>query len=219
MKKIFDKHKTLWLQKSFLYAVFVGLVLLVISLFATYYANFYTAIHASNPVTDILLDNLPVVNVDFIFNEGPFIFIAILTIILLYEPRRIPFVLKSSALFTIVRAFFLTLTHIAPPLRQSYIDPTDILYVISSGNDLFFSAHTGLPFMLAITFWEEKYLRYFFLVMTVIGGAAVIFGHLHYSIDVFSALFIAFGIFHIAKVFFSRDYETMRTEPAIESNG
>jgi membrane-associated phospholipid phosphatase len=90
-----------------------------------------------------------------------------------------------------------------------YIDPTDLVQWISSsrsGDDLFFSAHTGLPFLMAIIFWRNKLLKYFFLACTLIGGTAVILGHLHYSIDVFSALFIAFGIFHISKFFFPKDY-------------
>jgi len=35
---------------------------------------------------------------------------------------------------------------------------------------------------------------------------AVLLGHIHYSIDVFSALFITYGIFVIAKKVFARDY-------------
>jgi membrane-associated phospholipid phosphatase len=40
----------------------------------------------------------------------------------------------------------------------------------------------------------------------LIGSVAVIVGHLHYSIDVFSAYFIAFGIFEIAKKIFKKEY-------------
>jgi hypothetical protein len=206
MNKIFQKHKLLWPNKSFVLQVLFGFALLAASLIATYYANYYTAIRASNAVTDILLDNIPVVNVNFVFNEGALIFLAIVTAVLLYEPRRIPFVLKSAALFTLTRSLFMVMTHLAPPTVQSYIDTTDIFHKISSGDDLFFSAHTGLPFLLAIIFWKEGFLKYFFLLAAAIGGMSVLFGHLHYSIDVFSALFISFGIFHISKKIFPKDY-------------
>ncbi len=206
MREILQKHKLLWPNKSFIWQVLFGLLLLAASLVATYYANIYTTIRASNAVTDIILDNLPVVNVDFVFNEGALIFICIVVIMLLHEPRRIPFVLKGAALFTLVRSLFMVLTHLAPPLAQSYIDPTEILHKLSSGDDLFFSAHTGLPFLFAIIFWKEKLPRYFFLLSTAIGGTSVLLGHLHYSIDVFSALFISFGIFHITKYIFPKDY-------------
>ncbi len=206
MQTIWNKHKSLWTQKIFLQATCIGLFFIAISLCASYYANFYTTLHASNAVTDIILDNIPTINVDFLFSDGVTIFIVIGIIILLYEPRRIPFALKSTALFILVRSAFMTLTHLAPPPHGSYVDPTDLLYKFSSGDDLFFSAHTGLPFMFALVFWNEKLLRYFFLCMSAIGGTIVLLGHLHYSIDVFSALFISFGIFHLAKYFFPKEY-------------
>lgn len=209
MNRIFQKHKLLWPKKSFVWQVFLGFAFLAVSLLATYYANLYTTIRASNAVTDIILDNLPVVNVDFVFNEGALIFLAILTAVLLYEPRKIPFALKSVALFILTRSIFMMLTHLAPPPAQSYIDSTDILHKLSSGDDLFFSAHTGLPFLLAVIFWNDKILRYFFLAATAVGGISVLLGHLHYSIDVFSALFISFGVFHISKKIFPRDYSLL----------
>ena len=209
MKALFNRHKLFWLQKSLVISVLAGFLFLAAGIGATYYANSYATIRASNSVTDILLDNLPVVNVDFVFNEGALIFIAVLAIIALHEPRRLPFMLKSAALFLLVRSIFMTLTHLAPPPQQSYIDTSDIIRKISSGDDLFFSGHTGLPFLFALTFWNDKLLRYFFLLSTAIGGVSVLLGHLHYSIDVFSALFIAFGIFHAAKGMFSKNYSLL----------
>ena len=209
MAGIFNKHKSLWSQKSFLQATLLGLLFLAIGLFITYWANFYTTIHVSNSVTDIILDNLPVVNVDFIYSEGALIFFIIVGIVLFYEPRYIPFILKSTALFILIRSVFMMLTHLAPPPHGSYVDAEDLIYKFSSGDDLFFSAHTGLPFLLAFIFWNEKYLKYFFILATAIGGVVVLLGHLHYSIDVFSSLFIAFGIFHIAKLLFQKDYRLL----------
>jgi len=207
MRKLFEKHKKLWSQKSFFLNVFLGMILFFISLFTTYYANIFTLAHASNTATDLLLDNLPVINVDFIFSEGALIFIAIVGLILFYEPRLIPFLIKSVALFILVRALFMILTHLAAPAEQSYRDTTELINRMSSGDDLFFSAHTGMPFLLALMFWEKKYFRYFFLFSTLVGASAVILGHLHYSIDVFSAFFISYGIFHIAKKIFYKDYK------------
>ncbi len=206
MSELVNKHRSLWVQKSFLVGVAAGLVFLVLGLVITYYANSYTTLRASNAVTDVILDNIPVFNVDFIFNEGAIIFTAFMTILMLFEPRRIPFILKSIALFIIVRSAFMTLTHLAPPPYQSYVDTSEVIRKISSGDDLFFSGHTGLPFLMALAFWNDKWLRYIFIAMTVVGGVSVLLGHLHYSIDVFSAIFITYGIFMIAKKFFRKDY-------------
>ena len=212
MRAFINRHKLFWLQKNLVFDVLVGFLFLAISIIATYYANIYTTARASNSVTDIFLDNLPVVNVNFLFNDGALIFIALLTIIAMQKPGRITFMLKSTALFLLVRSIFMTLTHIAPPIQQSYINPSDIIAKLSSGDDLFFSAHTGLPFLFTLEFWNHKFLKYIFAAITFIGGTSVLLGHLHYSIDVFSALFISFGIFYTAKTMFSKDYSLFLKE-------
>jgi len=206
---MWQRHKFYWLQKSFVFSVLISLLFLTVAFFINQRANNYTAIHASNYVTDILLDNLPSVDVHLAFSEGAVLFVLILAAILFYDPKYIPFALKSIAVFILIRSFFMILTHLAPPVNEIYIDPTDFIARLSSGNDLFFSGHTGLPFLLAFIFWERKSLRYFFFLCSALGGVAVILGHLHYSIDVFSALFISFGIFHICKRLFLKDFQLL----------
>lgn len=203
---LLQRHKLYWPKKDFLISIIFGLILMAGSLAINDYAQTYAANHISNSESDILLDNIPAMDVHLIYSEGAILFIIILIVVLLYEPKYIPFVLKSLAIFIIIRSFFMVLTHLAPPASQIYIDPTDYIQRLSHGDDLFFSGHTGLPFLLAIIFWSKKYLRGLFLVCTLIGGTAVILGHLHYSIDVFSALFISFGIFYISKFLFPKDY-------------
>jgi membrane-associated phospholipid phosphatase len=204
---LFQKHKLCWLKKRFWISVIFGILLIIISLVVNNYAQIYAANHVNNPESDIILDNIPILDVHLIYSEGAILFIIILTIVLLFEPKYIPFVFKNIAIFVITRSFFMILTHLAPPAAQTYINPTDYIQRLSHGDDLFFSGHTGLPFLMAIIFWYKKYLKWLFLACTLIGGTAVIFGHLHYSIDVFSALFISFGIFHICKFLFPKDYK------------
>jgi TRAP-type C4-dicarboxylate transport system permease small subunit len=202
----FRKHKHFWAQKPFVSSTLLGVFFLVISLAVLYFANFYTTLNASNYVTDFILDKIPTVNVGFLFSEGALLFFALLLIINILEPRHIPFVLKASAMFIVVRSFFLILTHVGPPLNMLQLNPADLFFKLSSGDDLFFSSHTGYPLLMALIFWDEKYLRYFFIFSTIVGAAIVLLGHLHYSIDVFAALFIAFGVFHLAKEIFSKDF-------------
>ncbi len=207
MKKIFQKHKSFWSKKELLLNIFVSLIFLFASLCVTYYANSYTFIHASNPVTDLILDNVPIMNVDFIYSEGAMIFLMIIFLMMIYEPKTASFILRSVALFFLIRSGFVILTHIALPPHHSYLDAEDFIHKISSGDDLFFSAHTGLPFLMALIFWRKKYIKYLFLIFSAIGASAVLVGHIHYSIDVFSAFFITYGIFEIAKNIFKPDYK------------
>jgi hypothetical protein len=80
------------------------------------------------------------------------------------------------------------------------------------GADLFFSAHTGMPFLGALAFWKEKEIRYFSLFGSLFFAVVVLLGHLHYSIDVASAFFITYGIFHIAQYFFPKDWKLFSSD-------
>jgi hypothetical protein len=109
----------------------------------------------------------------------------------------LPFALKATALFLLVRAVFVALTHMAP----SPIDPQKAAPFFNSifyGSDLFFSGHTGLPFLAALAFWHIPQWRAFYLAMTGFFGSVVLLGHYHYSIDVLAALFITHGVFQIS---------------------
>lgn len=209
MKQILHSHKMFWSQKPFALSALVGLLLLAFSLFINYCANVYVAFSASAAVSDLILDNLPVIDVDFIFLEGFIIFILFIIFLLIREPRKIPFVLKSIAVFIFIRAIFISLTHIALPPEHSFLDLGKILQGFTSGNDLFFSSHTGLPFLMALVFWEYKKIRLIFIFSSLIFAASVLLGHLHYSIDVFAAYFIAYGIFRLAQILFPKDYKLL----------
>lgn len=212
MERFITKHKDFWTNKEILYHFVLSFVLFATSLFLISFAIDYTDGYQGYVVPDILLDNIPVFNVGYIFFQGAFIFAITETFLLFYEPKYLPFTLEASAVFFFVRSIFMVMTHLTAPSVEyySYIEHehhiNQTLFTISSGNDLFFSGHAGYPFLLALIFWQWKPARYFFLACSLIGGVAVILGHLHYSIDVFSAYFIAFGVFAFAKKFFKKEY-------------
>ena len=74
-----------------------------------------------------------------------------------------------------------------------------------AGGDYFFSGHTGLPFLLTLLFWDNVFLRVLFFVSSIFFGVVVLLGHLHYSIDVLSAFFITYTIYHLSEAFFPKD--------------
>ena len=181
--------------------------MLFIALLFNYGANVYATSRADNSVTDIILDNLPVVDVSSVFVLGYAFLILFILIIILTEPQQTPFLIKSIALFIVVRAIFITLTHLSQPADSLSFNESTILKKLASGDDLFFSGHTGIPFLLALAYWKHSRLRAMFITGSLIFGFSVLLGHLHYSIDVFAAFFITYGIFTIATKFFKKDYK------------
>lgn len=199
-----SKHKLLWPNRFFVFSSVAGVLFLIGSFFVNYYAAQYATIEAGNATTDVLLNILPVVNTDIIFTEGALLFIIFVVILSLAQPKTIPLTLKSIALFICVRSLFVIMTHLGPSPDHISAELNNIKY-FSTGADLFFSGHTGLPFLMSLLFWDNKYLRWIFLSCSLIAASAVLLGHLHYTIDVFSAFFITFGISRISLWAFDKD--------------
>jgi len=212
MERLKNNYKEVWRKEGFILSVLTGLLFLVASLAINYIAGNYATERASNPVTDIILDNLPVMNTEFIFVNGLFIFLAFVAWLLLKEPKKLPFALKSIALWVVVRSIFITLTHLGPFPGNDFDNYTDIIKNFTFGGDLFFSGHTGLPFLIALLFWENKHLRNAFIAVSLIFGASVLLGHLHYSIDVFAAFFITDGTYRISEKLFKKDRQLFLEE-------
>ncbi len=205
LKKIGQKHKDVWTKKVFITSVIFGSVIFLSSLFVNYAAVQFAIYESGAATTDIILSNLPVVNTDIVFSEGALVFTIFVGLLLLIEPKTIPYTLKTIGLFVCIRALFVIMTHYGPYADHIQPDISAFRYV-SSGADLFFSGHTGIPFLLAMMFWQRKYLRNFFIFCSFVAAVAVLLGHLHYTIDVFSAYFIAYGINRIAQLFFPEDH-------------
>jgi len=192
-------------DKKFLSSYVLSILFLIFSLFINYYAGTYATNRESNPVTDIILSNTRAYDVDGIFIYGTIIFWVVVAVLLFQNARFVPFTLKSISLFILIRSAFITMTHIGQFPERTTIASNFILNKISFGGDLFFSGHTGLPFLLALIFWKSKFWRYIFLASSIIFGTSVILGHIHYTIDVTSAFFITYGIYHLSQLLFSKD--------------
>lgn len=192
-------------NREFLRSFGLSSVFLVVSLFINFFAGTYATEHASGAVTDLVLSNIPVFDVDGIFIYGSVAFWCGVALLLLARPQRAPFTLNAIALFVIIRSVFINLTHIGPFPDQTILPQDNLLEYITFGGDLFFSGHTGLPFLMALIFWKNSHLRILFIAAAILFGVVVLLGHLHYSIDVLSVFFITYSIYHIAEFLFTKD--------------
>lgn len=207
MKSSIDPRRKTW-NSGFSYSAASGVVLFLLSVAVNYFATMYASERVSLPVTDVILNNIPVLEVGWIIVYGALLLSLFTILVMFNDPRRIPFVLKSMALFIVIRSVFVSLTHLGPFLPEHAIDHIRIFNILglTTTADLFFSGHTGIPFLLSLIYWDDKKLRWTFLTVCVIFAVSVLFGHLHYSIDVFAAFFITYTIFHIAQKLFAKDW-------------
>lgn len=183
-----------------------AILLFIVSVYITHLASKYAEIKASNHVEDIILSNTPVYDFEVLFVHGA-IMLTLFVVALCFKFRQMaPFLVKSVSFFIIIRAIFVSLTHIGPYPTKLDLE-SRLLDFITSGNDLFFSGHTGLPFLIALIFWNHLYIRSLFLASSIVFGVIVLLAHLHYTIDVFAAFFITYSIYHIAIKLFKRDFE------------
>jgi len=209
-QRLFSEHKGFW-NRQRKRSLYLGILLLLLSLVVQIRAGHYSSRTAAsaNFAGDLFLDNLPVVNLDFVIVLGAVLFWSFVFTLLAFRPRYLLLGIKAIALFIIFRAFFISLTHLGIYPRQITIDGGDAGYrlykLFTFQGNFFFSGHTGFPFLAALIFWREKWLRRVFLLATFLFGLSVLLAHAHYSIDVFAAPFIVYGIFKIAEKLFPRD--------------
>ena len=200
-------------------SLFIAFLLLGVAYVAEHFANVYEQIYSTRPtsvyVGDLLLDNLPIVDLNLIIIDGALISIVLgILFVVFSKPRYIIFSIKALALAILIRALFISLTHVG--IYPGNIDPGvgffDGIYVyLNFQTGFFFSGHTALPFLMALIFWDEPRWRVTFLLMSLVFAIAVLLAHIHYSIDVLAAPFMAYGIFEIAKYPFPRDFKLIKS--------
>jgi membrane-associated phospholipid phosphatase len=205
---LIKSYKKYLADKKFIWSLIFGFLLLVFSLEINFLVASYATEKQSNSVTDIILSNIPNYDVAGIFVYGLLALLAFIIFVTLLKPQQIPFVTKSTAVFLLIRSVFVGVTHIGVyPNTISISTNFAVLESLTSGADLFFSGHTGLPFLMALIFWGNKKLRYTFLFLSVFFGAIALLGHYHYTIDVLAAFFITFGIYRICLKVFKKDHD------------
>jgi len=191
-------------------SLFVGLFFLALALMLQGYASEYSTANSERYVGDLLLDHLPVVNLNLLIIEGAFFMVLITLCLLLLQPKRLTFALKTVAVFVAIRSVCVAVTHLGLYPNQvlpgnGFVDQVYIALNLQAG--YFFSAHTGLPFLMALIFWDDKPWRHVFLTVSLLMGISVLLAHIHYSIDVVGAPFMTYSIFKLSQYLFAGDYK------------
>ncbi len=203
MKIFFSQWKheisELFSDSHYLFRVCLSFGLLALFVFFSKEVSFQNDIaFAATSVDDTFFHIIPRMDLSWIFVAFEIILIGLAFLYGIFiEPKRLDFFFLAFAIFVLIRAFCISLTHIGIPV--DYIQPTMGTGDFFFHNDLFFSGHTGGPFLVALLLWEKKPWRYTLLALSLVMAFTVLAMRLHYSIDIVGAYFITFGIFKITE--------------------
>jgi hypothetical protein len=193
-KNEFAEHKGL---------IVLSILFLLIALTFNYFSSAYVDRIPTTSVQDLILDHLPTLDLDFIFVYGLILVMSVWVIyVVFFRVINFHIAVSQFSFLVLIRSFFVILTHLGRPMQAATLDNLPWFYqYFNYNNDLFFSAHTALPFLAFLLYKQEK-IGKFFLVMTIILAFTVLGLHQHYSIDVFSAIFITYGSYRAGRWLF-----------------
>jgi hypothetical protein len=182
--------------------IIVAFILLIAAVYLDYLSGSYTSKIQGYHVQDIILDHFGPINLKPFFVWGYIIILSVFFFYpVLFKPKKMHRAIVMFSLLIFIRSLFVCLTHLVTPPDAITADFPWILSNLRFKNDLFFSAHTSVPF-LGFLIFKNKALKYFMLISSFIMAATVLLMHQHYSIDVFSAFFITYGVYKIgARIF------------------
>ncbi len=149
------------------------------------------------PLNDTIHNMLPLVNANILASLFPVIFsIIVFTYFIFFARKDLPYIIFLVGVYNFVRAFFLSLTQLPPPYPR--ID--DYPYFHFPGwyfgtRDLFPSGHTGFPFLIFLAIKDNKFFKWLALFFTLSIALGLLLMRVHYSLDVFGAIFIVYALY------------------------
>ena len=160
----------------------------------TYLHNYLSQGKTLPMLSDLILDNLPVINVSLIYDSVSLIPI-ILTAVYFFHKRdynRLPLFLLLVGILYIVRGIFIVLTPFGNPPMFNGSDP----FFHGFANfelGVYPSGHVGNVFLLLLLVKDQMY-KLIFGICLIIVIVALFLAHGHYSIDILSGIFFSYAI-------------------------
>ncbi|MBX7151825.1 sphingomyelin synthase family protein [bacterium] len=188
-----------WKDPKFLAELILSFVAMVISLNIFSHFLDWVELRGGAPLDDPILAALS--PQDVTWYTFVFIYGAIITafVACLFRPKHMAIAFQTYTIMVFIRMIAMYLTPLEAP-RAIIILADPFVEFFGTGKpltrDLFFSGHTATMFILFLTAAQKK-VRIALFVGTIVVGSLVILQHVHYSIDVFAALFFSYGAYRI----------------------
>ncbi|MBS4032892.1 MAG: hypothetical protein KGZ85_00385 [Ignavibacterium sp.] len=179
----------------------ITVVLLALILFSfTNFLNFVEerpGVFFTDPVL-ILFDP-----VDLTWLTFALIYISLLTAVVSFslKPERLLFAIQLYTLMVCVRIAAMYLLPLEPPATLRILNDPFVEFFGTGQTltkDLFFSGHTATLFIFFLL-EDKKLLKLIFFVCTISVAVTVLLQHVHYTIDVFAAVFFTYACYVLLK--------------------
>lgn len=210
MGQILNQWKPLLKNRTYVSWLIFGVLFVILgNMLIVAGASYRDEVGNVTTVGDLLLNWIPATNLMSLYIWGPVVILVVFVLYLfIYKPRFFPYALFAFGLIAFARAFFIQLTHLGPPNDIIYMKHPEL---VKSGfnylffkSDLFFSGHVANTLMPFFIVKDKSLLKWGFFVSSLLMGATVLIMHVHYSIDVFAAFFITYGLYAVATWVFKR---------------
>lgn len=159
------------------------------------YLHYYINDGKTLPVlSDLILDNIPYIDVDYLYDIFSIVGLLIFTIYIIHLSKfhEVPYYLILIGAFQTTRAIFIILTPFGnPPM----FDGTESFFNGFSNYELgvYPSGHTGVSYLYFLMAGKKEYRVALFMSFLVV-IASLFLARGHYSIDILSGIFFAYAI-------------------------
>ena len=123
-----------------------------------------------------------------------YISLVVAIITLIKNPKQLMFAIQVYSLMVAVRIVAMYLLPLEPPEKIIILNDPFVEFFGTGQTltkDLFFSGHTATLLILFLVS-EKKIIKTVFLISTITVAISVLLQHVHYTIDVFAAVFFTF---------------------------
>ncbi|HCV44031.1 MAG TPA: hypothetical protein DGH68_11150 [Bacteroidetes bacterium] len=202
-RELLGAWKAAWRNAAFRVQVLVTIPLLVIVL--SLFSIFLEWVEARPGVVlhDPIVASLPVV--DFTWPIFVFIYAGLVLglVTLSSHPFQLVLALQSYVVMVCIRVVAMYVTPLDPP--QGLIPLADpFVQFVATGDvptkDLFFSGHTSTLLLLSLTATNRR-LKALFAVCAIVVAVLIVWQHVHYTIDVLVAPFVAYASYRLVKIY------------------
>ena len=160
----------------------------------TYLHNYMIEGKTLPMLSDMILDNVPVIDLSLVYDIFCLVVLAAIIIYVIHRDQfhRVPHIMFLCGIFFIIRGIFIVLTPFGNPPEFNGSDP---LFNGFSKYELgvYPSGHVGNSFLMLLLVYDKvyRYILWFCLAVII---TTLIFSHGHYSIDILSGFFFAYAI-------------------------